>query len=214
MKRAFCGAALITTLAGTAALAHPHVFVEAKEEVVFDKGMVVGVRHVWHFDRDFTSVAVKGLGPKKDGNLSKEDLASLADVNVRSLATFGFFTRMTVAGKEVTANAPTDHHLEFRDGRLTLFFTLPLATPVAAKGQFTLAVFDPTYFVGFDFGPEATANLAGAPPTCSTTSRLPQKPDARTMARLSTLPIDVTELPPDLRAAAELLATQFIISCK
>jgi tRNA threonylcarbamoyladenosine biosynthesis protein TsaE len=120
-----------------------------------------------------------------------------------------------VGGKEVAIDPPTEHHLELKNGRLTLFFTVPVATPVMAKGQqLTVSVFDPTYFVGFEFGPEATAELVGAPATCISTSRVPQTLDARTMARLSTLPIDQTELPPDLRAAAALLSTQFIINCK
>jgi ABC-type uncharacterized transport system substrate-binding protein len=220
LKPAFLSAsalalALPIALAAPAALAHPHVFVDAKEEAIFDGGQLVAVRHVWRFDKPFTGFAIQGLGPQHDGNPTPEELAALSDVNVKSLAMFGFFTRVTAGGNEVGINSPTEHHLELRDGRLTLSFTLPVATPVAAKGQqLTLSVFDPTYFVGFDFGPEATAELVGAPATCGSTSRVPQKLDARTMARLSTLPIDQTELPPDLRAAAALLSTQFIINCK
>ena len=44
-------------LAASPALAHPHVFVDAKAEIVFDKnGAITAIRHIWQFDPDFTAM--------------------------------------------------------------------------------------------------------------------------------------------------------------
>jgi ABC-type uncharacterized transport system substrate-binding protein len=51
--------ALCGLLAGsTAALAHPHVWVAARSEVVFDaEGRILGLRNAWEFDEMYSACA-------------------------------------------------------------------------------------------------------------------------------------------------------------
>jgi ABC-type uncharacterized transport system substrate-binding protein len=194
-------------------LAHPHVFVDAKSELVFSDGRLAAVRHIWQFDEAFTSYAVQGLDKDNDGKLSDAELAPLAKVNVESLGMFGFFTRLSANGVDVPFAAPTEYWLEFYNGRLTLFYTLPLERPLAVKGSVAVAVSDPEYFVGFTYVAEAPMTLVGAPAGCKAAYRPPRQLDARTMARLSSIPPSQTSLPPDLRAAADALANQITVTC-
>ena len=61
------------------ALAHPHVWVTAKAEVVFaPDGKVTGVRHHWTFDEAYTAYVTQGLDKNNDGKLSPEELQELA----------------------------------------------------------------------------------------------------------------------------------------
>src|SRR5262249_49448736 len=94
-------AAVTLLLLATAAFAHPHVLVDAKAEMVFDKGKLTAVRHIWQFDEAFTAFAVQGLDSNNDGKLSDAELAPLAQVNVDSLFDFGYFTYVTANGKDV-----------------------------------------------------------------------------------------------------------------
>ena len=64
---------------------------------------------------------------------------------------------------------------------LTLYFTLPLKTPVKAKAL-ALEVFDPTYFVDFAFAEKDPVSLVGAPAGCQMTLPRPQA-TARTSRR-------------------------------
>jgi ABC-type uncharacterized transport system substrate-binding protein len=194
------------------ALAHPHVWVDAKAEVLFDKGKLIAVRHIWQFDEAFTGYATQNLDTNNDGKLSDAEIAPLAKVNVESLAAFGFFTRLTMDGKELAVVPPTEYWLEFHNARLTLFYALPLKTPVEAKGKATLEVFDREYFVAFNLVPERPITLQGAPSGCTTSYRPPQELDARTMVQLSTIPPDGT-LPPSLQAAASALANLITVTC-
>ena len=81
----FCAASL------NPAWAHPHVWVTARAQMMFDaSGKVTALRHFWTFDEAYSAFQVQGLGT--DGKLpTREQLAALAKVNVESLAEFGFF---------------------------------------------------------------------------------------------------------------------------
>ncbi len=159
---------LVTILAAAPALAHPHVWVEAKAHVLFDKaGMVDGIRNDWVFDEMYSAFAVQGL--EKDGKLAtSRDLASLAKTNVDSLAEYDFFTYAKVDGHKLTFRTPIDYSLEERpDKRVVLHFTLPLAEPTKTGRYLTFQEYDPTYFVDFELAAHDPVDLAGAPSGCS-----------------------------------------------
>jgi ABC-type uncharacterized transport system substrate-binding protein len=150
------------------ALAHPHVWVEAKAHVLFDKaGMVDGIRNDWVFDEMYSAFAVQGL--EKDGKLAtSQDLASLAKTNVDSLAEYDFFTYAKVDGHKLNFAKPIDYSLEERpDKRVVLHFTLPLVAPTKTGRYLTFQEYDPTYFVDFELAAQEPVVLAGAPAGCS-----------------------------------------------
>jgi len=112
------------------AKAHPHVFVDAKAEIVFDaNGRIAAVRHIWQFDEAFTSYATLNLDADNNGELTDAELAPLARTNVESLQEFDFFTYLTIGNRKIPFVPPTEYFLQFHDQRLTLFYTLPLSEP-------------------------------------------------------------------------------------
>ena len=134
------------------ALAHPHVWVTVKSELVYGAdGTVTAVRHHWTFDEMFSTFATQGLDTDKDGKLSREELKGLAEVNVTSLKEFDYFTYANGDGKKASFNEAADYWLEHQNGLLTLHFTLPLKTPVKAK-TLQVEIYDGTYFVGLQPG--------------------------------------------------------------
>ncbi len=196
------------------AAAHPHVFVDARAEIVFDKaGEITAIRHIWQFDEAFTAFAIQGLDTNNDGKLSDAELAPLAKVNVNSLKEYGFFTWLRQGRKSFPFVPPTEYWLEFHGGRLTLFYTLPLKTPVAIHGKATLEVFDPEYFVAFTFPKHKAVTLTGAPAGCTAEYHPPQMLDAKMMNRLAAIPADQHDLPPELQDAAAGLANLIVLQC-
>jgi ABC-type uncharacterized transport system substrate-binding protein len=148
------------------AMAHPHVWVTMKSEVVYAAdGSVTGVRHAWTFDDMFSAFATQGIESKKKGAFTREELAPLADVNVTSLKEFDFFTQAKMDGKKLEFGDPLDHYLDFKDSLLTLNFVLPLKAPAKAK-NLQLEVYDPSYFVDFTFAEKDPVALKGAPAAC------------------------------------------------
>lgn len=209
------GALPVLFMATAGASAHPHVFVDARAEIVFDgKGEITAVRNIWQFDDAFTAFAVQGLDTNDDGELSDAELAPLAKVNVDSLQEYEFFTWLRIGKKSFPFVPPTEYWLEFHGGRLTLFFTLPLKAPVAVTSQATLEVFDPDYFVAFTFPEDLPVTVDGAPSGCAAAYHPPHELDAATMAKLAAIPVDQHDLPPELEDAASALANLIRIDCR
>src|SRR5690242_9651490 len=163
----FLFGAVLALFATTAALAHPHVWVTMKSELLYAAdGTVTGVRHAWTFDDMFSTFATQGLESKEKGKFTREELAPLAQINVESLKEFDYFTLARANGRKTEFKPPEDYWLEFNDGLLTLHFTLPLKAPVKAQAV-DFEVFDPTWFVDFSFAEKEPVTLVGAPSACT-----------------------------------------------
>jgi ABC-type uncharacterized transport system substrate-binding protein len=208
---------LVTVFGGlpvSSVSAHPHVLVDAKSEVVFgDNGLIASVRQIWRFDPAFSAYAIQGLDTDGDGVYSDDELKPLAKVNVESLKEFDFFTYLTVGTDELDFVEPKEYWLELHGDQLTLFFNLPLKASIAVGPETTLEVFDPEYFVAFNFVKEDPVTLDGAAEGCTATYYPPRELDDQTMAMLGALPQDQRELPPELSGAAADLANIAKITC-
>jgi ABC-type uncharacterized transport system substrate-binding protein len=146
--------------------AHPHVWITASSELIYaPDGSITGVRHAWTFDEMFSTYAVQGLETKVKGVYSREELASLAQINVESLKEFGFFTFAKADGKKQKFEEPVDYFLDYRDSLLTLHFTLPLKAPVKAR-ELAVEVFDREFFIDFKYADQDPVRLMGAPAAC------------------------------------------------
>ena len=167
------------------ALAHPHVWVTMRTELVYaPDGRITGIRHAWSFDDMFSTFAIQGLDSKEKGKFTREELAPLAKVNVESLKEFDYFTYATADGKKVALTDPTaDYWLDYNDQVLTLNFTLPLKTPVKAK-ELKIDIYDPTIFVDFSFDKQNPARLVGAP-KCKLDVQLPREMTFAEVKKLS-----------------------------
>lgn len=210
------GAALaLAVLATGPALAHPHVWVDAKSEAVFDQGgNIVAIRQVWRFDDAYSAFATQGLDTNGDGTFSVEELKPLADVNVESLKDFGYFTFVMAGGKDRDFGKPTEYWLQWDDGLLTLYFTLPTAEPIPVKGgQATLDVYDPTYYVDFSFVEADPVTLDGAPAGCTVQVIRPKELDPATAATLAQIPADQRDIPQDLMAVTSELTNGATLKC-
>jgi ABC-type uncharacterized transport system substrate-binding protein len=149
-------------------VAHPHVWVSARAQVIFGpKGGIEAIRHAWTFDEMYSAFVTQGQS--KDGQLlTKEELAPLAKSNVESLAEFDYFTFAKAAGQKVEFGEPTDYSLEERQDKLVVLrFTLPLKSAASASKAFSFQIYDPTYFVAFEMEKQQPVIMAGAPKGCS-----------------------------------------------
>jgi ABC-type uncharacterized transport system substrate-binding protein len=157
----------------TAAQAHPHVWITATSELIYaPDGSMSGVRHAWTFDDMFSAYALQGLETKTKGVYSREELGPLAQTNVESLKEFNFFTFAKADGKKAKFQEPIDYYLEYKDGTLTLHFTLMLKAPVKPR-ELVLDVFDPEFFIDFKLAEKDPIRLVGAPAACQMTLQRP-----------------------------------------
>ncbi len=105
--------------------AHPHVFVEARSKLVFDEnGQAVAVNHIFRFDDAFSAFAIQGFDTNGDGVYSREELAELAQVNIESMADFGYFTFGDNTRVELDFDTPTEYWLEVTTVPLADYWTM------------------------------------------------------------------------------------------
>jgi ABC-type uncharacterized transport system substrate-binding protein len=166
--RLFVFAALLAFAPLSAARAHPHVFVVVKTTVLFGPdGRITGLRHSWTFDDMYSAFATQGLGGRV-GKPSEAELKELARVNVEQLEEADFFTFVRAGGRKAEFAPATDYAITLDAKKIvTLHFTAPFKEPASAGKAFTLQVYDPTYFVAFDFEKASPVTLSGAPQGCS-----------------------------------------------
>lgn len=213
------GAALLTGLSAIqVAEAHPHVWVDTRAEVVFDRQQrVSAVRHAWTFDDAFSVYVIQGLDENQDGIYSREELSSLAQINVESLAEFEFFTFMGVEEAEVDFDAPIDYWLDYnaQTSRLTLNFTLPLNQPALVIGELILEIYDPEAFVAFSVNEDDSIQLAsGAPSNCSVDVKPADEMDDAFAAALAELPVDQRQVPDEFFNVTSKLSNSAVIRCR
>jgi ABC-type uncharacterized transport system substrate-binding protein len=168
---------LTCLLAAGSADAHPHVWVTMTEELLYaPDGSVTGVRHAWTFDDMFSAYATQGLEQNTKGQFTREELQSLAKVNVESLKEYAYFTYAKVNGKR-QKNAfvdPVDYFLDYdpKETVLTLHFTLPFAKPVKAQAL-DVEIYDPEFFIDFGFADTDPVRLVSAPAQCTASIQKP-----------------------------------------
>ena len=159
------------------AAAHPHVWIVARSEVVFDgEGKLAGFRHTWTFDPAYSAFAVAGLDSHRDGKPDPDKLAELAKTNIESLEEWSYFTAAKVNGAQVEFARPTDYNQTYDQGQLTLRIFLPLKALVKAPKIVAFEVDDPSFFIAFNLAEGADAvRLSGAAKGCVLNVKRPAK---------------------------------------
>jgi ABC-type uncharacterized transport system substrate-binding protein len=161
--------ALVFVVTPSPALAHPHVWVTMKSELVYAAdGSITGIRHAWTFDDMFSAYATQGIEQKTKGTFTREELAPLAETNVTSLKEYDYFNYARIEGKRQKGafSDPVNYWLDYTDSILTLHFTLPFKAPVHAR-NIEIAIFDPEFFIDFGFEQKEPVKLVNAPAQCA-----------------------------------------------
>jgi ABC-type uncharacterized transport system substrate-binding protein len=177
VRRLGFGVACCLLLVTSPALAHPHVWVTIKEELIYaPDGALVGVRHAWTFDDMFSAYATQGVSARTKGRFTREELQPIAQLNVESLKEDGYYTYTWIDGQKqnVVFGDPTDYWFDYNPdtSELTLHMTLPLKAPLMAK-QLVVEVYDPVFFVDFGLAGDSPVTLVTAPRQCSASTTRP-----------------------------------------
>lgn len=159
--------------------AHPHVWIDAVAELLFDDSRALtGLRVYWAFDELYSTFAVEGLDADGDGEIGPAELAPLAAENIRNLKDFSYFTFVEVNNGRPAYGEVTEYGLHFINGRLAMWFHVPLVTPVDPRtSDVAFALYDPTFYIAIDLVEGDPVRTNGAMPAgCSHGISEPQAP--------------------------------------
>ncbi|MDP2120544.1 MAG: DUF1007 family protein [Hoeflea sp.] len=162
MPRLTALAALSVLIAPATALAHPHVFADARLEIETSAdGHIVELRNVWRFDEVFSSSVIMDFDLNADMKLDAGELAQIGDMVTQSLADFDYYTNVTVNGKDIGISLPEKIKVDYQDGQLLMFFALTPTKAMQLTGKIAVGVYDPTMYAALDFIEDADMAVTG-----------------------------------------------------
>lgn len=194
--------------------AHPHVFAEARLDVVLgpDHQTVTALRHLWRFDELFSSTVLMEFDKNADLKLDDDELKDVSDTIFSSLAEYDYFQLVTADGKDVKMNAPAQLMANFDNGQLIVLFESAPATPIRLTGTVDFGVYDPTFYTAIDFTEDANMAVDGLPTTCSRQVIRPD-PDTAIAQNQKTL-TDAFFNDPTGTDFSKIFATKLELTCK
>ncbi|KRD51250.1 DUF1007 family protein [Ensifer sp. ENS10] len=155
-------AGLATLLAPSLALTHPHIFAEARLEVVSDdKAEVSELRNVWRFDELFSSSVVLDFDKNSNAMLDPDELAEVGQTVLESLSEYNYYTTILDNGKTIKVNKPDSITVDYKDGQLMMMFAVKPAEPMPLKGKLSFGVYDPTMYTAMDFATDNDLTVVG-----------------------------------------------------
>ncbi|NJM83496.1 MAG: DUF1007 family protein [Tabrizicola sp.] len=145
--------ALVGGVTGGAALAHPHVFIDTKVEVILnDRNEATAVRVSWTYDDLYSLFVVgdMGLDPDWDGKLTGEEEARLAGFDMNWIPEFQGDTYALIDDRELTLSRPTEWSASYADGKITSVHLRSFDVPVpVAPGPLLVQVYDPGFYTAY-----------------------------------------------------------------
>lgn len=196
-----------------AAHAHPHVFADARLEVVAgNDGHVAELHNVWRFDEVFSSSVLMDFDKNTNLVLDPPELEEIGKTVLASLQEFNYYTSLTVDGKMIGVAKPDVINVDYKDGQILMFFAVKPAAPMPLKGKLTFGVYDPTLYASIDFPTDEDLVLMGDFKACT---HAVVRPDADTVIaeNKSTL-TDAFFTDPTGTDMSKLFATRMEVTCK
>lgn len=144
-------AALAMAFLPTAALAHPHVFIDAGLALNYDaEGRLASVEVEWTYDAFYSMLILEDHGITPGGaNLTAAELAPLHGFDGDWEPGFEGSLYLGVEGRRIALAPPHSFTAALVDGRVVSRHVRPLAEPLAGELPLLVEVYDPEFYVDF-----------------------------------------------------------------
>lgn len=167
-RRAIPAAALVALFASTVpASVHPHVFAEARLDVVVNPDLTVkSLRHLWRFDDVFSSTVLVEFDKNSDLKLDDAELQEVSDTIFNSLAEYNYFQIVTAEGKDVAMKPPAGLMVNYENDQLIVLFETEPKEALKLAGKVDFGVYDPTFYTAIEFVEDENMAVDGLPASC------------------------------------------------
>lgn len=147
-------AAVLFALSAAPAAAHPHAFIDATIEVIFDDtGRATALRIGWVYDELTTLMVIEDAAADKDGDgaLSPVELIPLKGFDMQWDQDFLGDTYVKMGGQPVALTVqPEDWMTEWQDGRFISYHTRRFVEPVSVASEpLVILPYDPGYYAAY-----------------------------------------------------------------
>ncbi|KIT15762.1 DUF1007 family protein [Jannaschia aquimarina] len=196
---------------GHHAVAHPHVFVDARTGFIFDDdGQLTGLRITWTYDA-LTSLFLfdtLDLDKDRDGELDDADRAAIAAGETDWPPEYNGDVYLEVDGAIVPVARPLNAEAWMEDDLISVAFDLPLAEIVSDPDGALLRLYDPIYYYAYTILP-----LEDETPGPCRAEVIPFEPDEATAELQVKLAALSREETPEQENVGALFADRVTLTC-
>ncbi len=205
-------AATLALAAAGPAFAHPHIFAEARLDVMVDADRsVTALRNLWRFDDLFSSTVLVEFDKNKDLTLDDGELQAIADTIYKSLAEFDYFQLVSANGKSIAMQQPKQLIATFEQNQLVVLFETAPKAPLKLAGKVDFGIYDPTFYTAIDFTDDENMSISALPDGCRRAVIRPD-PDEAIAQNQDTLTEDFFNQPGG-NDMGKIFATRLEIQC-
>ncbi|WP_309668433.1 DUF1007 family protein [Tabrizicola sp.] len=147
------GSGFAAWLAASPVHAHPHVFIDARIEIILDEeNRATSVRISWTYDDLYSLFVVgdMGLDPDWDGKLTPEEAARLSGFDMNWDVDFAGDTYALIGERELALSRPKDWSASYADGKITSMHVRDFDAPVPVAAEpLVIQVYDPGFYTAY-----------------------------------------------------------------
>ena len=171
--------------------AHPHSFIDMKNQVIVENGKLQGFKMTWILDEITSSALLYEIKQSKNKQAAKQKIAE--ELSQSAVDAHYFSELYDEQKKPIKFKArPKSPRLETENNRVIYQFELSLAqSQDVAKRHFTLFTFEPSYYLYMGYGNESDVTI-NQQNQCKVSM---QEPASNQSLRLYASKLDKTETP-------------------
>jgi len=148
VKKFFAVVAFICLAWVTPGFCHPHVFVDATIQVMFNKSGFSSIKNHWVYDELYSSAMISSGDKNGDGKISAEESPWFQRVILEELAGNNYFNYVQCGKDFLRAEKIQNFRASVQDGRLALDFEVVFNQPVSKDyTMLVVVVADPTNYI-------------------------------------------------------------------
>jgi len=205
---------LTALLASTVpASVHPHVFAEARLDVVVNPDRTVkSLRHLWRFDDLFSSTVLVEFDANSDLKLDDTELQEVSKTVYGSLAEYNYFQIVSADGKDVAMKPPAALMANYENDQLIILFESEPKDTLALKGKVDFGIYDPTFYTAIDYTEDENMAVRDLPANCTRAVIRPDPDEAISQNQASLTDEFFTD--PTGTDLSKIFATKLELTCK
>jgi ABC-type uncharacterized transport system substrate-binding protein len=160
-KRVLCLILFLNVLfMGSHVIAHPHVFIVQRLEIVFDNQGLAGFEVEWHFDEMFSNMIAMDYDQNRNNTLEPAEVAVVKEKAFSYIAEYDYFIFVKIDGQSFKVKWFKNFNAILKNGKLSYHFFVPChvkANPLFK--QVVIATYDPTYYTAIFFARKQPARV-------------------------------------------------------
>lgn len=159
LRRKVIVGGIIAVLSLLPLYAHPHLFITAQVEFVWDDTRLLGAYQTWIFDRFFSSDIIQGFDEDNDGKFSPAEVRDVYENAFLHIKNYYYFTFIREGEKRTNPSTVSRFSVSNNDGIVSYRFYTDLSAYKSRSLHF--AVYDYTFYCDFRYKKENPVLFTG-----------------------------------------------------